>query len=234
MQAFCYSYCTVRRFIWIYIEILLKLQNYIACSYRKLIYIGMKLKGLGIVIGLFVLLSGCTGDPANKEEYLLRVNDYTVSSDEVDSSLKKEAELNSNFYPSDDTRCEYLKCLIESQLLIQEAKRQQFDQRELFRQTIQRYWESTLIRDLLADKGQQLRKTTIVTEKEIEAYYLENKEFLPEGTLEELKPDLVKKVEDKKVNERLADWIEELKAEAIIEVKDPELASRINGKKNDG
>jgi hypothetical protein len=91
-----------------------------------------------------------------------------------------------------------------------------------------------LIRDLLADKGQQLRKTTIVTEKEIEAYYLENKEFLPEGTLEELKPDLVKKVEDKKVNERLADWIEELKAEAIIEVKDPELASRINGKKNDG
>jgi hypothetical protein len=194
----------------------------------------MKLKELGIVIGLFVLLSGCTGDPADKEEYLLRVNDFTITSDEIDSNLKHEAELNSNFYPSDDTRCEYLKCLVESQLLIQEAKRQQLDQRELFRQTIQRYWESTLIRDLIADKGQQLRKTTIVTEKEIETYYLENKEFLSDGTLEQLKPELVKKVEDEKVSARLADWIEELKAEAIIEVKDPELSGRINDKKNDG
>lgn len=176
----------------------------------------------------------CGGDSADTEEYLLRVNNYTVSSDEVDSSLKIEAELNSNFYSSEDTRTEYLKGLIQFQLLIQEAKKQKLNQRELFRQTIQRYWESTLIRGLLADKGEQLRKTTLVTKEEIEAYYLENKEFLPEGSLEELQAGLVEKVADQKVSARLAEWIEELKAGAIVEIKDPALAARINGKKNDG
>ena len=194
----------------------------------------MKLIDAGIIIGMCFMLSGCSGEPTEKEDYLLRVNNYTITSDEVDSSLKIEAKLNSNFYPSEDTRIEYVKGLIQSQLLIQEAKKQHLDQREVFRQTIERYWESTLIRDLLTEKGGQLRRTTVVTKQEIDDYYLENKEFLPEGTLEELQTELVKKVEDQKVSARLADWIEELKAGAKIEVKDLDLASRIKGIKSDG
>lgn len=190
----------------------------------------MLLKIFAVMIGICFLLSGCSEEPAVQKDFLLRVNNYSISSEEIDSSLKIEAELDSNFYPSEDTRTEYLKGLIQSQLLIQEAKRQNLDQRELFRQTIQRYWESTLIRDLLADKGEQLRKTTLITKEDIESYYQDNKEFLPEGTLEELRSELVMQVTDKKVNARLAAWIEELKAGATIEIKDPELASRINGK----
>ncbi|WP_458774043.1 SurA N-terminal domain-containing protein [Desulforhopalus sp. 52FAK] len=191
--------------------------------------VGALLKVFAAIIGVFFLLTGCSEESAVKEDFLLRVNDYSITSEEVDSSLKIEAELDSNFYPSEDTRTEYVKGLIQSQLLIQEAKKQQLDQRELFRQTIQRYWESTLIRDLLADKGEQLRKTTLVTKEEIEAYYQENKEFLPEGTLEELWSELIVKVTDLKVNARLAAWIEELKADATIQINDPELASKING-----
>lgn len=190
----------------------------------------MQLKGFLTIVILCFLLSGCTESSEDKTEYLLRVNYYTITNEEVDSSLKLEAELDSNFYLSEDTRTEYLKGLIQSQVLIQEAKKQKLDQRELFRQTIQRYWESTLIRDLLADKGEQLRKTTLVTEEEVEVYYQDNKVFLPEGTLEELRQELVTKLTDQKVNARLAAWIEELKASATIEIKDPELASRIGGK----
>ncbi len=199
-----------------------------------LVGIDMEIIKFGVIIGTCLLLFGCSGDPAVQEDYILRVNNYTISSDEIDKSLKIEAELNSNFYPSEDTRTEFVKGLIQSQLLIQEAKRQKLDQSELFRQTIQRYWESTLIRDLLADKGAQLRRTTVVTQEEIESYYLENKEFLPEGSLEEIRDELVKKIEDQKVSVRLADWIEELMADATIEVNEPGLASRIKGIKNDG
>lgn len=164
----------------------------------------------------------------------MRINNYTIGRDEIDGKFKFEAELDSNFYSSSDSRTEFVKELIQSQLLIQEAKREKLDQREMFRQAIQRYWESTLIRDLLAEKGQQLRKTTMVTQEEVEIYYRDNKELLPEGTLEELRPELVKQLEDKKVNERLAAWIEELQAKAHIEIKDPELATRLKGGKNDG
>ncbi len=188
---------------------------------------GMECRIIGMFFVLCLLLSGCTEDAGVDEDYLLRVNNYSISSDEVDSSLKIEAELDSNFYPSTDTKVEYLKGLVQSQLLIQEAKSQKLDEQELFRQTIQRYWESTLIRDLLANKGEQLRKTTLVTKEEIEAYYKENRDFLPEGTLEDLKLELTEKLTEQKVNLRLADWIEELKASATIEIKDPELAARI-------
>jgi hypothetical protein len=187
---------------------------------------------LFLVSGL--LLVSCSGDPAEKKGHILKVNGYTISSDEVDSRLKFEAELNSNFYVSEDTRAEFIKNLIQSQLLIQEAKKQKLDQREMFRQTIQRYWESTLIRDLLAEKGAQLRKTTVVTQEEVEAYYHNNKKFLAESTLEELQPELVKNIEDQKVSARLASWIEGLKTGAAIEINDPELATRVNPKRNDG
>jgi hypothetical protein len=181
-----------------------------------------------------VLLACCTSDPAEKNGHLVKINAYTITSEEVDSRLKLEAELNSNFYVSEDTRAEFVKNLIQSQLLIQEAKKQKLDQREMFRQTIQRYWESTLIRDLLAEKGAQLRKTTVVTREETEEYFRKNKEYLPEGTFEELQTELARKIEDQKVSTRLASWIEELKTAAQIEIKDPGLATRVNLKRKDG
>ena len=187
-----------------------------------------------LIIILGLVLAGCNGTPAEKEKPLLKVNAYSIAGEEVDSRLKYETELNSNFYVSEDTRAEFISNLIQSQLLIQEAKKEKLDQREMFRQTIQRYWESTLIRDLLAEKGAQLRKTTVVSKEEVEAYYNANKEFLREGTLDELQPELIKKIEDQKVGARLASWIEDLKAGAKIEINDPELASKVHSKRKDG
>lgn len=204
-------------------------------GYRRVgVKIAMQLRFVITFCCICVMLSGCTGDSQEKEDYLLRVNDFAISKDEIESRLKFEAELDSNFYPSKDTRVELVNALIQSQLLIQEAKKQNFDQREAFRQSIQLYWESTLIRDLLAEKGEQLRRSTVVNQEEIEAYYQENKEFLPEGTLEELKPELVKNIEAKKVNARLAAWIEDLKAGATIEIRDPELTARASSRSSDG
>ncbi len=194
----------------------------------------MKLRLFTFFLFAGLLLVSCTGDSVEKKGHLIKVNAYTISSDEIDSRLKFEADLNSNFYVSEDTRAEFVRNLIQSQLLIQEAKKQKLDQREMFRQTIQRYWESTLIRDLLAEKGAQLRKTTVVTQEEVKEYYNKNKGFLGKGTLEELQPELVKKIEDQKVSARLASWIEDLKAGAVIEIKDPGLAARVNSKRNDG
>jgi hypothetical protein len=194
----------------------------------------MKLRSYIMSFGFCLALFGCTEESQEPADYILRVNDYTIGRGEIDSQLKFEAELDSNFYPSNDTRTEFLKDLIQSQVLIQEAKKQHFDQREPFRQSIQRYWESTLIRDLLAEKGLQLRKTTVVNQEEIESYYQQNKEFLPEGTLEELKPELIRQIEDNKVNAQLAEWIEELESRASIEITDPDLAARVKSGKHDG
>ena len=192
----------------------------------------MGLKYTVLLIGIVLSLLGCSGDSAKKEQFLVRVNDYKISRDDVDALLKYEAELNSNFYLSEDTRVNFIKDLIQTQLLIQEAKKRELDQRESFRQTIQRYWESTLIRDLLQEKGTQIRKTVIVSGEEVETYFKNNKDTLPEGSEEEVKKQIARMLEQKKVTARLEKWIEELKAGAEIEIEDPELAEKVNHKSN--
>lgn len=181
---------------------------------------------VSLLISLVFFLVGCK-DNSPKTEVCLKVNDFVISEDEVNSQLKFEAELDSNFYASEDTRTEFIQSLIQTQLLIQEAKRQKMDQRESFRQTIQRYWESTLIRDLLAEKGELIRATTVVSLEEIETYYKENKEFLRDGSFEELKPEIEKVLESRKIDKELKTWIGQLKSNADIEVSDSKLAANI-------
>jgi hypothetical protein len=185
-----------------------------------------------VVIACFVILSkGCTDDDTNKkDDVFLCVNQYSIGKEEVACRLKNEEELNSNFYATKDTQTEFIKDLIQSQLLIQEAKKQRFDQREHFRETIQRYWESTLIRDLLAEKGEHFKQTTVVTEEEVQAYFKTNRERYPDQTFEELQKTLADNLLADKINKRLANWIEELKVEAKIIINDPEMAAAIGAK----
>lgn len=189
----------------------------------------MLIRQLAVYISLIFGLTACSSDSTREDNYLIRVNDFYITADEVSEQLKFEAELDSNFYISQDTKTEFAKDLIQSQLLIQEAKKQRFDEREHFRQTIQRYWESTLIRDLLVEKSKQFRESTVVSEKEILDYFESNKEFLGDVDFLEVQAKIAQIIEDRKVTEKLGEWIEQLKANAQIEVTDPELKAKITG-----
>ena len=185
---------------------------------------------IAAVITISVWLTGCSGDSPADKPYLVRVNDYRICAEDINSLLKFEAELDSNFYISEDTRTEFIQDLIQSQLLIQEAKKRKLDQRENFRRTIQQYWESTLIRDLLAEKGAQLRASTVVSQAEIDEYYRNNTENPEEDAKEKLKPEIAKLLEDQKTTTRLKEWIEELQTEADIEINNPEQAAKVQPK----
>jgi hypothetical protein len=185
---------------------------------------------IAAVITISVWLTGCSGDSPADKPYLVRVNDYRICAEDINSLLKFEAELDSNFYISEDTRTEFIQDLIQSQLLIQEAKKRKLDQRENFRRTIQQYWESTLIRDLLAEKGAQLRASTVVSQAEIDEYYRNNTENPGEDAKEKLKPEIAKLLEDQKTTARLKEWIEELQTEADIEINNPEQAAKVQPK----
>ena len=186
---------------------------------------------VSLLLGVALLLTACSGESDKDGDYLVRVNDYRISQADVDSLLKFETELDSNFYVSEDTRSAFISDLIETQLLIQEAKKRRLDTGEQFRQTIQRYWESTLIRDLLAEKSKQLRATTVVSREEIEQYYRDNQENLA-GSLDELAPQLAAQLEDQKITAALEKWVSELRRNATIEIRDPQLAAKASENSN--
>ncbi len=174
-------------------------------------------------LALFLLLS-CSGE--SDGDYLVQVNDYRITQADVDTLLKIETELDSNFYLSEDTRSEFVRDLIQTQLLIQEAKKLKLDSREQFRQTIQRYWESTLIRDLIAEKSEQLRARAVVSREEIETYYRDNQDNL-DGSLDELAPQIGKLLEEQKISAGINAWITELHTTASIDIRDPQLAEKV-------
>ncbi len=190
------------------------------------------LKGLltNLCIGFVCCwLWGCSTDTQPADKPLLQVNSFSIGEKEFNRQLKFEMEVDDSFHLSAASRAEFLQSLIDTQLLVQEAKRLKLDEREHFRQTIERYWESTLIRDLLAAKGDEIRSQTVVSEEEIQAYYNENKELFAETSFEKILPELRKKVEDEKVAKQLQNWTDGLKKSAKIRISDEQLTRTSQG-----
>ncbi|MCG8639638.1 MAG: hypothetical protein MI862_07870 [Desulfobacterales bacterium] len=93
-------------------------------------------------------------------EPVLSVNDRIFSKAELDRLME--------ITPPDMTREEFIESLIEKQLLIQEAIRQDINREENFRLSVQNFYEQSLIKILLDRKQESI--TVDVTNQEIARY----------------------------------------------------------------
>lgn len=187
--------------------------------------------GYPVVILLF-FTTGCSSESEGDNDDFLQVDTFKMSEEEFNSQLKFETQVDSSFHLSEKTRAEFMKDLIQTQLLIQEAKKLKRDEREKFRKTIERYWESTLIRDLINQKGDEIQSHTVVSEEEVTDYYNINKDNLEKQSLSEQLPELRKKVEDEKVARKLKNWISGLKNSTKVTIKDQKLLGEMKGETN--
>lgn len=147
--------------------------------------------------------------------------------------LKFELDADRSFDLSGDTRVSFLNDIIRKQLLIQEAQQYNLDREEKFRITIQRYWESTLIRNLLNKKGKQFREETAVTPEEIRDYLEENKEDFDGQSLDDVSERIVVLIEQEKVGLMMAKWIDNLVDDANIDISDEELSKKVKNLNTD-
>jgi hypothetical protein len=170
---------------------------------------------------LSALLCCCSRQDGGDAKTLASINDYNLFLDEFQYQLAQELELDSDFKLTEEAKKEFLEELIKKQILIQEAKRLKLDTKEDFVRAIQRYWESTLIKNLLDLKGQEISKTIYVSEDEIQRRY---EERVKSGDLlvpltavrDEVKQQLL---EEKKTG-MLEAWVGELRKKATIRVND--------------
>jgi hypothetical protein len=130
---------------------------------------------LAVILAAAMILSGgCgsspeTGSPGDRP--VATINDYHLSREAFQRQLASELELDPAYKLTDDAKRRFLDSLIRKELLIQEAVRLKLDREPAFTAAIEKYWEATLIRDLLDRKGREISGTTTVTEAEIEARY---------------------------------------------------------------
>ena len=163
----------------------------------------------------------CCAREENKEEreILAKINDYTLTLDEFHTQLAAELEMDPDFKITEEAKKEFLEGLIRKELLIQEAKRRNLDRNDKFIRAIERYWESTLIRDLMEVKGKEIEKKTIVSQEEIQFRYENIRKSGAElPPLENIKEEISQKIMEQKKQKSLEEWINNLRRKADIEI----------------
>lgn len=179
-------------------------------------------RGWGVgLLGLLVagLLCACSGEPEDEGEVLARINDYELTLEEFETQLAADLRMDEQFKLTQEAKQAFLERLIRKELLIQEAKRRKLDQREAFVRAMERYWESTLIRDLMALKGEEAVQRSSITEEEIreryEALKARNQDLPP---FEDMRERIGKRLLEEARQERLQAWVEEMRGRAEVEV----------------
>jgi len=179
----------------------------------------MNKKFFYVLFFLSLSLFCCSQEKTEKGKILAMINDYSLTLEEFQHQLAAELELDRDFKLTKEAKKEFLEELIRKEILIQEAKRLQLDREEKFVRAIERYWEFTLIRDLMELKGKEITQRTLISQEEIGDYYKEmqkSEEELP--SLKELEEKITKKLKEKKKTRILKEWINDLRGKAKIEI----------------
>ena len=188
----------------------------------------MMIKGHVFVLLILLVLSvfGCVQENPQEAKIIANINGYRLPLDQFQHQLATELEMDDDFKLTNESKKEFLEELIKKELLIQEAKRMGLDRREKFRRTIERYWESTLIRDLVDLKGTEIDRKTYVSQEEIEAYYSEMKETEAElPSLTDMEAGISRDLKEKKKSKVLREWILDLRNNANVEVNEALLSA---------
>ncbi|MDD9301722.1 MAG: SurA N-terminal domain-containing protein [Desulfobacter sp.] len=115
---------------------------------------------------------------ADSKDQAIKVNNTRISFARFNELIKRQAYTDPELEITRENKARFADYLVQKELMIQEAVSLNLDQREDFICTIEKYWESTLIRTLLDLKTAQFKAQILVTQEDMRAYYLKNKDEL--------------------------------------------------------
>jgi hypothetical protein len=186
---------------------------------------------LGVFVSAALILfslvfAGCGSEPnPASRDTAIQVNDWRISLAEFNDLLRFEVYADPEIDLTQDSRTAFIDYLIQKELMIQEAARLKLDRKEEFVRTIQTYWESTLVRQLLDLKTEEFKKKVLVTENEIDAYYAENKDRFDGVPTAEAREQIAQSLTSSKLSAKMEEWIDFLRQNAEI-IIDPQLISQ--------
>jgi len=177
-------------------------------------------------ICIAILPSSCGDRKTVESKPVCKVNDYVITEEDFRRALSESALYQSQAGLTQDNRKSVLDEQIRKELLIQTAVNLGLDKEAEFRQTIERYWEQTLIATLIKMRCAQVGNTIFVSREDIENRYRElaaANAGLP--ALEEMAPALATEILEEKKSKALDDWTEELRKNASIRIYEENLSA---------
>jgi len=171
-----------------------------------------------VILAAFIMILGSGCCPKNTcsgpEKEAVKINNYSITSAEFEKYYK---ELNTGS-DSPVLRAAFLDNLINRKLLLQEAQRQGLDKDKAFLESIQNFWEQSLLKIVVDKKMLELQASITVTDKEIEDYYqaLIKENPVSTGTIESMRNFIKARLFREKQSKLLDSWIADMKAKADI------------------
>ncbi len=172
---------------------------------------------------LLVILStlvGCSGSHDNDMgDVAATINDFKLSKKEFQLQLVKELEYDDTYKATAKAKKDFLKTIIQKELLTQEAKKRGLDRDEKFIAAIEKYWQATLIKHLMETKNKEIRHMVSVSDKDVQQMYEEQKSLnskLP--PFSDVEADITRAALEKKRGQVIEEWIQALHEKAEIKI----------------
>ena len=167
---------------------------------------------------LIPVFTSCDGQRQHKDA-VATVNGAAVPLQEFQKELAIYASRNPDFKLNAESVEEHLNMFIDKQLMIQEATKMGLAEDERFLETIKRFWEQTLIRELIDAKGREWNGRLFVTDDEILGYYQEMKPGLtPKPLLKDVRDEISSSLLEQKKQKVMEEWLREVRKGASIKI----------------
>jgi hypothetical protein len=173
------------------------------------------------IVGLFL---SCSDKSPHQGKPIAQVNDYVINEADFCLELADSARYHKivGLTPADKKEC--LNGRIRKELLIQAAVSQGLDKEDDFRQTIEKFWEQTLITNLLKKEAARLEKDILVTMEEVEDQYKEMVRKDPGcPPLDQLVQTIESNIREMKKKKALDAWVDRLWKNARITIHEENL-----------
>jgi hypothetical protein len=126
------------------------------------------------VLGGCVLLwgMGCARFPESDDDskVVVWVGDYGITEEDLENQQTRLMPPDAPPLP-EQQRIFAVNLLIDNVLLLQEAERQQIAEDPRFLKSVERFWQQSLIQELLQRKMQAIRDQIQITEQDIQSFY---------------------------------------------------------------
>ncbi len=152
--------------------------------------------------------------------YVLRINDFTMTREELEEYFKHRIAQED----TSENRKKVLDALINKKLILQEAEKEGLHKSKQFLSALQEFYEQLLFKMIIDKKSKELGSRVNVTDEEVKTRYQELKEKgLVTQPLTEVYDKIKWQIFREKQTEALNNWLQELRKNARIEIKEKEI-----------
>lgn len=166
-----------------------------------------------LILSGLIFTIGCAGDTSKTTA--VRINEFIMSADELKERFRDSG------YPADKQGKEkFLENLINRKLLLQEAERMGLDKKPEFLKEVERFWEETLLKEIVDRKSKELAGRVSVNEDEIRAQY---EKIVAQGSAEGAYEEMYDRIKWQLLREKQTrvfnEWMKELRESSDIQVR---------------